>query len=320
MMEVKGKKLTFSTFAKKYGTVVALLVICLFFSVKTKAFLTPSNIITVVRQISMLATLGAGLTIVMITGRIDLSIGYGTSLLGIIVATLMVDFGLPIPVAALITILFGALIGLLNGSLVAYAGIHDFIGTLATGFLLSGINQAYTKGHPVSGIPDGFKIFGDASFLGIPSMIYIMAAWLAVIALILGKTRFGRHVYAIGGNKEAAMMSGVNVKFNEMMTFTFCGVGMALTALILTSRMGSAHPTAGDAYQMNAIARVYLGSTAFKEGEPNLLGTIIGALIIGVLKNGMTLMNIDYYYQDIAQGILILFAVAVTSMQRSRKK
>lgn len=312
----KVKKINFGTIAKKYGTVGAFIVICIFFSLSTDVFLSSSNILTVLRQISMLAILGAGLTVVMITGRIDLSIGYGTSLLGIFCAALMVDLGVPMPVAALLTLLGG----LLNGVLIAYGGIPDFIGTLGTGFLLSGINQAYTEGHPISGLPDSFEIFGNMSFLGIPTMIFIMAFWLIIIAIVLSKTRFGRHTYAIGGNKEAALMSGVNVKSNSMWGFVFCGIGMAITALVLTSRMGSAHVTAADSYQMQAIATVYLGATAFKEGEPNLAGTLLGALILGVLKNGMTLMNIAYYYQDIAQGVVILLAVIITSLQRNRKK
>ena len=319
-METKNNKGLLATLAKKYGTLLAFVVICAYFSIATDVFLTPSNILTVLRQISMLSILGAGLTVVMITGRIDLSIGFGASILGVMAAALMVDFGMPIWLAAVLTLLGGVLIGLLNGFFVAYVGIPDFICTLATGYLISGLNQAYTKGHPISGLPGGFKIFGNTDWFGIPSMIFIMAFWLLIIWVVLSKTRFGRHTYAIGGNKEAALMSGVDVKFNSMLGFVFCGIGMALTALVMTSRMGSAHVTAGDAYQLQAIATVYLGATAFKEGEPNLLGTVLGALILGVLKNGMTLMNIPYYYQDIAQGLVILIAVAITSLQRARKK
>lgn len=319
-MEKTVKKTSVTTYAKKYGTMVAFFAICVFFSAASDVFLTPSNILTVLRQISMLAILGAGLTVVMITGRIDLSIGYGTSILGVFVAAAMVDFGLPVWLAAVLTILVGAVIGMTNGYLIAYIDIPDFICTLATGFLLSGLNQAYTKGHPISGIPKAFNVFGNTNWLGVPSMIFIMFFWLIIIAVVLSKTRFGRHTYSIGGNKEAALMSGVNVKFNSLLGYVFCGVGMGITALVLTSRMGSAHVTAGDSYQMNAIATVYLGATAFKEGEPNLAGTVLGALILGVLKNGMTLMNIEYFYQDIAQGIVILLAVAITSLQRSRKK
>ena len=319
-METKNNKRLLATLAKKYGTLLAFVVICAYFSIATDVFLTPSNILTVLRQISMLSILGAGLTVVMITGRIDLSIGFGARILGVMAAALMVDFGMPIWLAAVLTLLGGVLIGLLNGFFVAYVGIPDFICTLATGYLISGLNQAYTKGHPISGLPDGFKIFGNTDWFGIPSMIFIMAFWLLIIWVVLSKTRFGRHTYAIGGNKEAALMSGVDVKFNSMLGFVFCGIGMALTALVMTSRMGSAHVTAGDAYQLQAIATVYLGATAFKEGEPIVLGTVLGALILGVLKNGMTLMNIPYYYQDIAQGLVILIAVAITSLQRARKK
>ena len=156
----KAKTINLGTLAKKYGTVAAFIVICIFFSLSTDVFLTRSNILTVLRQISMLAILGGGLTVVMITGRIDLSIGYGTSLLGIFCAALMVDFGISMPVAVLLTLLGGALIGLLNGTLIAYGGVPDFICTLGTGFLLSGINQAYTEGHPISGLPDSFDAFG----------------------------------------------------------------------------------------------------------------------------------------------------------------
>lgn len=319
-MEKKHTKTLLTTLAKKYGTLVAFLLICAYFSLATDVFLTKSNILTVLRQISMLAILGAGLTVVMITGRIDLSIGFGASILGILVAALMVDFGLPVWLSVVITILAGVLIGLVNGFFVAYVGIPDFICTLASGYLISGLNQAYSKGHPISGLPSEFNVFGNASWLGIPSMIFIMAGWVLFVSVVLNKTRFGRHTYAIGGNTEAALMSGVDVRFNSMIGFVFCGVGMAITALVMTSRMGSAHVTAGDTYQLQTIATVYLGATAFREGEPNLLGTFLGALILGVLKNGMTLMNVEYYYQDIAQGFVILLAVAITSLQRARKK
>ncbi len=319
-MESKVKKSGLGTFAKKYGTLLAFAIICLYFGIATPVFFTTSNMLTVLRQISMLAVLGAGMTVVMITGRIDLSAGYGTSILGILAGALMVNYGVPVWVATLLVIAAGALIGLLNGVLTSYVGIPDFICTLAVGYLLSGLNQAYTKGHPISGIPDGFKIFGNTTWFGIPSMIFFMAIWLFIIMIVLEKTRFGRHTYAIGGNKEAALMSGVNVRFDSMLGYVFSGLGMALTALILTSRMGSAHVTAGDSYNLQGIATVYLGATAFKEGEPNLLGTLLGALILGVLKNGMTLLNIEYFYQDIAQGIVILIAVAITSLQRAHKK
>ena len=314
------KKLNLSTFAKRYGTLVGLVLLCLAFSLLKPQFRTVNNILTILRQIAMLSIMGAGLTIVMITKRIDLSIGYSTSFLGVFCAALLVDLGVPFWLAIAMTLACGALIGILNGVAVAVVGIPDFIATLCVGTLVSGINQAYTKGHPISDLPLLFDIFGASRILQIPSAIFIMAFVLFAVYMILAHTRMGRYTYAIGGNEEAALMSGVKVRKNQIMGYMFCGVAMGITSLVLTSRLGSAHPTAADGLMMDAIATVYLGSTAFKEGEPNLAGTFVGALIIGVLSNGMTLLSSPYYITDITEGIVILLAVTITSLQRNKKK
>lgn len=325
-MEKKAKtlqanKLTPSAFLWKYGTLLALFIVCIFFAVMKPAFATVDNLFTILRQIAMLVILSAGLTFVLITKRSDLSIGYGSSFLGVVVAALMVNYGVNMWVAVLVTILLGAVIGLVNGFLVAYIGVPDFIATLGVGFLVSGINQAYTKGHPISMLPAGFGIFGSAKILGfIPAGVIVMLIVLVVLYIILEHTRFGRYVYAIGGNEEATLMSGIDVKRNMMMAFGVSGVCMGVMAVVLTSRLGSAHPLAGESYLLDSIAAVYLGSTAFKNGEPNLAGTVVGALIIGVMNNGLTLMNVEYYYQDIAQGLIILLAVTLTSIQKVKKK
>lgn len=309
-----------SSILKNYGTLIGLALLCLAFSFLSPVFATFSNVITIVRQIAMLSIMGAGLTVVMITKRSDLSIGYVASFLGVVVAALIVDKGMPVWFAVIITLLVGALIGFINGCAVAYIGIPDFIATLAIGFLVSGLNQAYTHGHPISGLPKIFGIFGQFYLFGIPNAIYFMGGFLVIIYILLSHTRIGRYVYAIGGNEEAAMMSGVNIKLNIIISYVICGIGVAITAIVLTSRIGAAHPLAGDGMLLDAIATVYLGGTAFREGEPNLAGTFIGALIIGVLGNGLTLLNVPYYYQDVAQGLVILLAVSITSLQRVRKK
>lgn len=310
-----------SKFATRYGTVVFFALICATFAIlRPGSFFKISNVVTVLRQISILAILGAGLTVVMITGRIDLTIGNTTSAISVLVGALMVDFGMNVWLACIIGVAAGALLGALNGATVAYIGIPDFIATLSMGFLISGFNQAYTKGHPISNLPKVFSIFGKGNLLGIPVSIYMMFICLVVVYLVLNKTRFGRHVYAIGGNQEAAMMSGINVKKNLLMSYVVSGMGCALGAIILSSRLQTCHPSAGDAYMMDALATVYVGATAFKNGEPNIMGTFIGALIIGVLNNGLTLCNVSYYSQDIAKGAVILLAVTITSIQRSRKK
>ena len=310
-----------SKFATRYGTVVFFALICVTFAIlRPNSFFKISNVVTVLRQISILAILGAGLTVVMITGRIDLTIGNTTSAISVLIGALMVDFGMNVWLACIIGVAAGALLGALNGATVAYIGIPDFIATLSMGFLISGFNQAYTKGHPISNLPKVFSIFGKGNLLGIPVSIYMMFICLVVVYIVLNKTRFGRHVYAIGGNQEAAMMSGINVKKNLLMSYVVSGMGCALGAIILSSRLQTCHPSAGDAYMMDALATVYVGATAFKNGEPNIMGTFIGALIIGVLNNGLTLCNVSYYSQDIAKGAVILLAVTITSIQRSRKK
>lgn len=320
--QVKAKKKTgFSEIAVKYGTLIFLILICIVFSVlRPKTFLSLGNVLTILRQIVILSILGGGLTVVMITNRIDLTIGYTTSFLGIVAAALMVDFGVPVWAAAIITLLAGALLGSLSGVAVAIIGIPDFIATLSIGFLISGFNQSYTKGHPISGLPNEFGIFGSKFFKGIPTSIFFMIIFLIIIFVLLNYTRFGRHVYAIGGNEEATMMSGVNVKKNLILAYVVSGIGTALAAMILASKLGTAHPTAGDNYLMEALATVYVGATAFKSGEPNIAGTFVGAMIIGVLTNGLTLCNVQYYNQDIAKGLVIFLAVTLTSIQRMRKK
>ena len=314
-------KSNFSKLATRYGTVFFFVLICIGFAIlRPTSFFRVSNLITVLRQISILAILGGGLTLVMITGRIDLTIGYTTSAIGVLVGALMVDFGVNVWVSCLIGLIAGAILGAASGAAVAYIGIPDFIATLSMGFLISGFNQAYTKGHPISNLPDSFSWFGKGSILEIPISIYLMFIFLVVVFVILNRTRFGRHVYAIGGNQEAAMMSGIDVKKNLLFTYVVSGIGCALGAMILSSRLQTCHPSAGDDYLMDALATVYVGATAFKNGEPNILGTFVGALIIGVLNNGLTLCNVPYYSQDIAKGAVIFLAVTITSIQRAKKK
>jgi len=315
------KQYNYGKFFKKYGTILGFILLCIGFTILTPVFITPNNILTILRQIAMLSILSAGLTVVMISKRIDLSVAYLASLAGIAVAALSKDAGLPLGAAVLFGTLIVLMFGALNGLLVAYLGIPDFIATLSVGFLASGVNQAYTHGKAITGLTKQFSIFAQDKILGfIPNAIIFMAIFLIIIALLLERTRFGRYVYSIGGNEEATNLSGINTKFILFCTFLVCALGASLTGIVMTSRLGNAHPLACDGLLMDAIAAVYLGGTAFKEGEPNLLGTFIGALIIGVLGNGLTLLNVPYYNQDIIQGIVIIVAVAVTSVMRTRKK
>ena len=287
---------------------------------RLSAFPTLSNVISILRQIAMLATISLGLTFVLITKRSDLSIGYSTSFLGIVVAALLVRAGMNIWLAALITVLLGALIGLINGVVIAYLGVPDFIASLGVGYVVAGINQAYTKGHPISNLPADFEIFGAQRLGGvIPNAVIIMLIVLVVSSIILNQTKLGRYIYGVGDNEEASLMSGVNTRSTIVWAYVFCGIACGVTAVMLTSRLGSAHPQAAEDYLLDAIAAVWLGGTAFKDGEPNLAGTLLGALIIGTMANGLTILNVSYYYQDIATGLIILAAVIITSVQKSHK-
>lgn len=311
-----------SKIATKYGTLFAFILMLAIFSILAPtSFPTLPNMIGILRQIAMLATISFGLTFVLITKRSDLSIGYSTSFLGIIVAALMVKAGMNIWLAALLTVVLGAAIGLVNGVVIAYLGVPDFIGSLGVGYVVAGLNQAYTKGHPISGLPAEFEIFGARRLGGVfPNAVVIMLIVLVLAGIILSQTKLGRYIYGVGDNEEATLMSGVNTRRVIVWSYVFCGIACGITAVIMTSRLGSAHPQAAEDYLLNAIAAVWLGGTAFKNGEPNLAGTLLGALIIGTMANGLTILNVSYYYQQVATGLIILAAVIITSIQKNHKK
>lgn len=323
MLKAMGKNMNMSKLVRTYGTLAGYVILLIAFTVLASGkFLTANNIITILRQIAMLAVISIGQTFVMITGRTDLSVGYSASAMGILVASLMVKHGgINMWLAVLITILVAGLAGLINGLLVAYVGVPDFIGTLGFGYVISGINQAFTKGHPVTNLPAEFELFGAKRLFGvIPNAVIIMLLVLAVAGVILNQTKLGRYIYGVGDNEEATMMSGINTKKTIAWAFVLSGMTCGITAIMLTSRLGSAHPQAAEDYLLNSIAAVWLGSTAFHDGQPNLAGTVLGALIIGTMSNGLTILNVEYYFQDIATGLIILAAVILSSMQRNNRK
>ena len=310
-----------SRFLRRYATVFGYIVLLTYFSLVSKRFLSLNNFITILRTIAPLAILSLGLTFVMITKRTDLSIGYSTSILGIVVGACMKRFGFPVWGSVIVTMVAGATIGTVNGFAVAYVGIPDFIATLGIGYLLGGLNQAYTKGYSISSFPDSFNLFGMQRIKGVlPVSVIILLLVFLVFYFVISKTRFGRYIYSIGGNEEATMMSGINVKKNILKAYIVCGIGAGIAAVVMTSKLGQANPTAGESYLLDAMASVYLGATAFKDGEPNLLGTLLGTLIIGTMSNGLTLMNVPYFVKDIATGLIIIIAVTITALQKMRKQ
>ncbi len=295
---------------RSYGTVIACIIIILVFSIlRPDAFFTIKNLINITRQISLLVVIALGATLVMSVDEFDLSVGAVASLGGIISAKLAVAGVNPV-LSIVLPILISFFIGYLNGMIVTSFKVLSFITTLAMSTVLAGFTFWLSGGATVfENIPDSFKYLGSASILGIPLLTAIMLILCLIFRFILNHTPFGRRLYAIGGNVNASLVSGIDVVHNKNLAFALCGALSALTGVMLASRLGSAHPTGGDGYFMNSYAAVFLGRTVVKEGIPNVWGTFVGAAILGILANGLTIMQVPSYLQDVLTGVIIILAV-----------
>jgi len=295
---------------QKLGPLLGLLLIIIIISFMSPSFLTATNIFNVLRQVSISALIAFGMTFVILTGGIDLSVGSTLALTGAISAGLLAGGVNPL-LAMLIGLLLGALLGAINGVIIAKGKVAPFIATLATMTIFRGLTLVYTDGKPVSGLGDSqaFQLFGKGYLFGIPVPVVTMIVAFIVLYFILKQTTFGRRVYAIGGNEEASRLSGINVDRITIAVYALTGMLAALSALILTSRLNSAQPTAGQSYELDAIAAVVLGGTSLTGGRGWIFGTLVGALIIGVLNNGLNLIGVSSFFQQVVKGIVILIAV-----------
>ncbi|MGE7274017.1 ABC transporter permease [Brevibacillus panacihumi] len=293
---------------------LALIVIVL--SVITNDFLTVSNIFNVLRQISINALIAFGMTFVILTGGIDLSVGSILALSSAITAGLMAG-GMDTWLAILIGLLAGAVMGAINGVVIAKGRVAPFIATLATMTIFRGLTLVYTQGRPITGLNPDFAIIGKGFFLEIPMPVIWMLISFAILYFILRHTTFGRHVYALGSNEEATRLSGISTSKVKVMVYAISGLFAAISGVILTSRLNSAQPTAGTSYELDAIAAVVLGGTSLSGGNGWIVGTLIGAMIIGVLDNGLNLLNVSSFYQSVVKGAVILLAVLI---DRSKAK
>ncbi len=308
----------------RFGLLFALILLVVVLSLLSDRFLTMSNIINVLRQISINAIIAFGMTVVIIGRGIDLSVGSLLAFVGVFSASLAVGGtsgeggGLAVPLVILAGLGVGVLLGMANGAFVAYAGIAPFIVTLAGLTIFRGMALAWTDGRPVSGLPEVFSTLGYGTFLGVPMPIWIMLAFLLVTHVLLQYTALGRSVYAIGGNEEAARLSGIPVRRVLLFTYAYTGFASALAALVLTGRLNSAQPTAGTMFELDAIAAVVVGGTSLFGGRGGVFGTLIGALIIGVINNGMNLLNIESFFQQIVKGGVILLALLIDRILANR--
>lgn len=295
---------------QKQGALVGLLVIIVALAILSPNFLTMDNLMNVFRQVSINALIAFGMTFVILTGGIDLSVGSILALSSALTAGFMVG-GMNSILAMFIGILLGALMGAANGVAVAKGKIAPFIVTLATMTIFRGLTLVYTEGKPITGISDSFafQLVGRGYFFGIPFPVVITVIAFIILYILLRKTTFGRSVYATGGNEEAARLSGLKIDRIKIAVYSISGAMAALAGVILTSRLNSAQPTAGTSYELDAIAAVVLGGTSLAGGRGHITGTLIGALIIGVLNNGLNLLGVSSFYQQVVKGGVILLAV-----------
>ena len=291
-----------------YRSVLILAIICIVASFLSSSFLSLTNFFNVIKQITVAGIVGCGMTFVILTGGIDLSVGSIVGLAGAMGAGILSTTD-SIVLALLVALFIGAICGLANGFLVAQCGIPPFIATLGTMTLLRGCVLVYTKGAPIPVKNDAFKFIGKGSVLGIPIPIIILIVLFLIAHFILTQTAFGRSIYAFGGNKEAARLSGIRTKLTEWMVYGFSGLASGLAAAVLIARLGSAQSTSGEGIEMDAIAAVILGGTSLSGGSGFVLPTVIGAIIMGMIDNILTLMNVNPHATKIVKGAVVILAV-----------
>ena len=315
---------------RRYGGVLAMLAIFAFFALNLpETFLTARNLINITQQVSMLAVVAATMTVVMVMGDFDLSVGAMASLAGVVAAVLFVQ-GWPVPMAVAAALAVGLIGGLINGFMVSFVGILPFVATLATLTIFSGAAFIISDGRTIFGrdIPEAFSGFArnglalgevDGRLLVLPNLTLVALAVVASVWVVLEQTSYGRRLYAIGGNREAARLAGIPVTTLRFSAFAFTALGATLAGLMTASRVASANPTQGDGLMLTAIAAVFLGMTLTRDGQPRVLATLAGVLVLGVLDNGLTQMRVDSYVREVMVGLIILTSVGVSALSQRRR-
>lgn len=310
---MENKKRFKSSWLQTYSLIFIVVGLGIILSLVTKNFMTATNLLNVLRQVSINGILAIGMTMVVLTGGIDLSVGSIVAFSGIVTAGLLRDKGLPVIPVVLIAICIGALMGLFNGYFVAYWNAAPFVVTLAMMTIGRGMTYVYCDGRPISNLPSEFLTIGKGSILKIPIPAFILLIVFIIGTVLLNKLKFGRYIYAVGGNENAAMVSGINVKVVKMFVYVLSGIACGIAATILTARVSAGLPTAGDGYELDAIAATVIGGTSLSGGRGRLWGTMLGALLLGIVNNGLDLLNVSSFYQQIVKGLIILGAILIDS-------
>ncbi len=305
--------------ARELGTLIGLAALSLVLWILTPHFLTISNLLNVAEQTSINATVAVGMTFVIISGGIDLSVGSIVALAGVVLG-LSLHAGQPLAVAGALALVTGCASGGVNGVLVSYGGLPPFIVTLGTMSIARGAALLATEGRPISGFDAPFRAIATARIAFVPAPVVLTACVYLAAQVMLTRTPFGRYVYAIGGNEEAARLSGVAVRLHKTMIYAVSGLTSAIAAVILTARLNSAQPIAGMMYELDAIAATVIGGTSLLGGEGSLGGTVVGALIMGVLRNGLNLLGVSSFLQQVVIGAVIVVAVLLDAVLKRRHR
>ncbi|GGN04556.1 ribose ABC transporter permease [Dyadobacter beijingensis] len=305
----------------RFQSLIALFLLCLALSILSDKFLTVSNLWNVMRQISVNICISVGMTLIVLTAGIDLSVGSVLALCGAITAGLLKN-GIEIPTqnlyigftvlgAILAGGLTGSALGAFNGWAITRFSVPPFVATLAMLTVARGLTMLWTGGFPISGLGETFQFIGTGWFLAIPLPVWISIVVVALAVFLTDKTRIGRYIYAIGGNENASRLSGINVNKVKIIVYTIAGALAAVGGIMVTSRLDSAQPNAGISYELDSIAAVVIGGTSLSGGRGSILGTVQGAMIIGVLNNGLVLLNVSPFWQQVVKGLVILLAVII---------
>lgn len=299
-----------------FAILIILAVLIVILAVINPVFLTPNNMMNIARQVSIVAIVGIGMSYVLISAEIDLSVGSLVGLTGVVAAMTMKE-GVPIAAACLFAILISVFCGFLNGVIHTYIKIPSFIVTMGMMNIARGAVLVLTNSYPVTGLPEEFKMVGRGYMMGIPIPVVVMLICYIVGFFVLKYTKFGRSIYAIGGNLEAARLSGIPVSVNKVLTHTICGLTAGIAGVVLAARLFSGQPSAGNGMELDAIAAAVIGGTSTSGGKGRLWGTLLGALIMGIITNGMNLMNISTNWQYIMQGTIIIVAVGLDRIKNN---
>ncbi len=317
-MKVGFRVTSLSHVVSRYGSVVMLIVLLVAMSLATPEFSKFNNLANVARQVSICAIIATGMTFVIITGGIDLSVGSLVALTACIAMTVIDKLGWD-TVRLATGVLVGALGGAANGAVIAWARVPPFICTLAGLTVFRGLALIVTKGVPIIKFEGTFRFVGQGVVLGIPIPVVIMFLVVLIMQTVLRRTAFGAYVYAVGGNEEASRLAGIKVAWVKFWSYVLCGVLTGVAGMVLMARLSSAQPAVGEGFELDAIAAVVLGGTSLMGGRGSVWNTLVGALVIGVLNNGMNLMGVHTHYQLVAKGVIIVFAVLLDSYLKRRR-